>query len=414
MPALPWGLTVYGFRAKTLEEIRSEMETRAIDELRDADGRALLNVKVGPVHQIIGICSSQARELWEALEALHAAADPDRAIGAAQDALCALTGTTRQAPTKSRLTATLTLTNGTTVPAGSIASVVGAPDRRFVTLEDVTATADDDYDVECEAETAGPVAANAGTLTVIETPVAGWTAVTNALDAVQGADVEEDSELRARREEELSAQGTSPRDAIRADLLRMLAAADITNGSVTVLMNVTDVVDGDGLPPHSVEALVHDGTDDGSGIDDDAIAQVLWDTVAAGIQTYGTSTGTAVDSLGVEHTVSFSRPTLKTVYVSVSVNVATSRGWDASAGSTSIKEAIVALGESVHGVGDDVTRFRLLSAVFDVEGVIDVTAFTLGFTATPVGTVNLTIAARELAVFDTSRVVVTPTVVTPP
>jgi uncharacterized phage protein gp47/JayE len=410
----PWGLTVYGFRAKTLEEIVDTIETRAKAEILDSEGRPLLNTKAGPVHQLIGIFASEARVVWEVVEAVHGATDPDRASGAALVSVGALTGSEKLGATNSTVTATVTLGAGVTLPAGSIASVDGDPDARFVTLDDVGGGAAGDYEVELVAETAGPVAANAGTLTEIETPVSGWTAITNELDAVQGSLEESDAEFRVRRDDELESQGTSPQDAIRADLLRLLAANEISTGSVTVAMNVTDFTNGDGLPPHSVEAIVYDGTDDGSALDDDAIAQVLWTTVAAGIATHGTSSGTAIDALGVDHTVEFSRPTPKPVYISTSINVAPSRGWDEDAGEDAVATAIAAFGDANHGVGDDVSRFRMLSSVFETLGVIDVTAFTLGFSASPVGTANLTIAARELATFDTSRIVVTPTVVTPP
>lgn len=414
MPSLPWGLTPYGFRAKTLDEILSGLEARAIAEIVDEEGRPLLNVKVGPIAQLLGIFASEAREVWEVVEAVHAANDPDRASGAALASVGALTGSEPLGATPSTVVATVTLGAGVTLPAGSIASVDGDPDARFVTLADVGGGAAGDYEVELESETAGPIAANAGTLTEIETPVAGWSAITNALDAVQGTLVETDADFRIRRDDELEAQGTSPQDAIRADLLRLLADAEITNGGVTVAMNVTDATDGDGLPPHSVEAIVYDGTEDGSGLTDDEIAQRLWETVAAGIATHGTSSGTAIDALGVERTVEFSRPTLVPIYVDVTVDVALARGWDEDAGADAVAAAIAAAGDELHGVGDDVIRYRLIAAALSITGVIDVEVMTVGTTASPVGMGNVTIGARELATFDTSRIDVTVDVGSPP
>lgn len=414
MPSLPWGLTPYGFRAKTLEDIQAGLEGELRDKIRDAEGRPNLNTKAGPIHQVIGTVASAAREVWELAEAVHAATDPDRATGAALATVCAITGTEPIGATRSRVTAIVALGMGVTLPAGSIASVDGTPTARFVTIAPVTATSAGNYEVLLDGETPGPIGANAGTLTVIETPVSGWSAITNPLDAVLGTLEETSAELRARRERELDAQGTSPRDAIRADLLRLLIQHGITNGSASVFMNTGDVTDGDGLPPHSVETIVYDGTDDGSALSDDAIAQLLWDTVAAGIQTYGTSTGTAIDAVGIEHQVAFTRPTVIPIYVATSTNVATSRGWDAVGGEDAIKEAIATRGDAEFGVGDDVIRFKLLSAVFGVPGVIDVTAFTLGTSINPVGTSNLVIGRRQIAAFDTSRVAVTATPVSPP
>ena len=413
MPTLPWGLTPYGFRAKTLEEIRDEVETRLRDNIRDSEGRRVLNTKVGPTAQFVGVVSSAAREAWESLEAVHAAIDRDRASGAALRSNTAITGTHALGATKSTVTLTLTLGSTVTVPAGSIVSVDGTPEARFVTTEAVTSTSAGDYDVEAEAETAGPIVANATTLTVIETPVAGWTAATNTLDAVEGALAETDSELRARAENELAAPGRSPQDAIRAVLLQLLRDNGITRGSVTVYMNVTDVEDGDGLPPHSVEAVVYDGTDDATGLTTAKIAETLWSCVGAGIRSHGTTSTTVRDSTSVAQPVKFTRPTLKPVYLAAAANVSVSRGWDAENGETNAKNAIVAHGKSIHGVGDDVAMLRMGASAF-LAGVLDVTSFTLGFSASPVGTANLTIGRRELATFDTGRVEFTATIVSPP
>src|SRR5262249_36114068 len=76
--------------------------------------------------------------------------------------------------------------------------------------------------VACEAVDTGPLPAPAGTLTVIDTPVAGLSSVTNAADAILGRNQETDSELRIRREEELRAAGKGTVDAIRALLLEVL------------------------------------------------------------------------------------------------------------------------------------------------------------------------------------------------
>lgn len=402
--SLPWGLTTAGFVAKPLATVLEEIEEAEKEQISPE-----LNVKAGPTHQINGIFASKVRELWELAEAVHAAGDPDRASGASLDAVAALRGSTREAATKSRVTETVTLGASMTLPAGSIVSVLGDPTARFVTLTAVTSVLAGNYSVEMEAESAGIVAANAGTLTEIETPVAGWTAATNALDAVLGTVVETDAGLRARSESELAAQGTSPADAIRADLLDLTGVV-----TVQVFENVTSVTDADGLPPHSVEAVVYDGSEGGTTVAADDIAQVLWDTVAAGIETYGSSSGTATATDGTTHTMRFSRPTVRPVYVSPTVSAAIARGWDTAEGADLVAAAIVAVGDDAFGSGDDVIRRRLEAGAMAIPGVIDLTAFTLGFSASPVGTANLVVGRRELATFDTSRVVVTVNLVTPP
>lgn len=86
-----------------------------------------------------------------------------------------------------RSTATLTLsgTPGTIVPAGSLIkhNLSGA---EFQTVAPATIGGGGSVDVGAESILYDAISANIGTLTVIQTPVAGWASVTNAAAAVLG------------------------------------------------------------------------------------------------------------------------------------------------------------------------------------------------------------------------------------
>lgn len=408
IPSLPYGLTPGGFVAKPLAKIREDIEAGLRQATARPDGTEVLNTKVGVAASLVGIFSAPVRELWELAESVYAARTREGASGAALDDVNAITGSARDEASRSLVIQSLVLEAGTTVSAGSVVSLVGSPDIRFRTRLDVVAGITGTYSVQCEAEEPGPIAAPAGSLTVIETPVVGWLSTTNPADAAVGASRESDAAYRARGEAELATAGTAPLDAIRADLLEVPGVI-----SVSVFQNVTDAIDVNGLPPHSVEAIVYDGTSDGSAVTDDAIAEALFAAVGGGIATHGTITVNVTDATGEVHAVAFSRPAERLVYVSATLSVAPVRGW-ASTSTAAAKAAIVAFGRAGFLVGDDVVRFRLMSSLFASRGLIDVTAFTLGFAPSPVGTTNLGIGARELAAFDTSRVVLTVNEVSPP
>lgn len=395
--SLPFGVTVAGFLAKDLDTIRTE--------LREAFVRALgaVNVEASPIHQLIELYANRERTLWELAESVYAASDPDSASGAALDALGALTGTPRDPATSSTVTLSVTLEATTTLPAGSVASVTGNPTARFVTLAEVTSTTAGVYEVLAESEDTGPVAGLAGTITEIATPVSGWTAVTNALDAVPGTDLETDTSYRARREDELAAVGTGTADAMRAELLAVdgIVAAYVFENATDLPYVLGPVT----LSPHSLAALVYDGTDDGSAVTADTIAQAIWDAKPVGIETAGTETGTAVDASGVSHTIRFTRPTPAPVYIDAIVDVSILDGWDATTGEDEIKAAIVAFAEEAFGIGDDVILTRLYRPIYSVAGVVDA-AIEMGFAAAPSGTSNLSISPGGLATFDTSRITV--------
>lgn len=438
---MAYGVTATGFSVKTYEVIVEELH----DAWRAAFGASSLGERA---QRLLAIVAERLAEVWELAEDVYAAFDPDGAVDDALDALCALTGTTREPASESTVTLTLTGTGATVVPAGStvetastaiefttdedatLAELVAWANTTAYVLDDrrsnggnsyicitagtsagsggPTTTADDitdgtvhwrylgegtaAVDVTATATATGPLVATSGDLTEIVTPVSGWLGVTNLLDADLGTDLETDEDLRVRRGDELAGGGASTADAIRAAVLDV---ADVT--TCRVFYNDSDVTDADGVPPHAVEVLVQGGAD-----------QDIWDallaSVAAGIATHGDEAGTAEDSEGVSHDVYFSRPEARTVYAEIVLT----KDPDTypTDGDAQVKAAIVAL-EDVLGVGYDVTASRVSAAVFSVTGVLDVTDVDIGTSAAPPDGTTITVSTRQVATFDTSRITVT-------
>jgi uncharacterized phage protein gp47/JayE len=383
---MSYGVTPQGFAPMSLQDIKSELEA----EFRSRFGAGINLEPESVFGQVVGIFSEREALLWELAQSIYNADRPDSAAGASLDTLAALTGASRLAATKSTVTGTAAGDEGTVLPAGRVVSVDGSG-ARFVTLEEVTIPASGSVDVACEAEEFGPVPAYAGTLTVIETPVAGWDSFINAADAVVGRDVETDASFRLRREELLRSQGNSALEALRADVLAVEGVE-----SCTVFENTTSETDADGMPPHSVEVLVQGG-------DDHAIAEAIWNSVAGGIATHGTSSIVVIDSQGAAREVKFSRPTERQIWVAV--NGAKDADRYPADGDEQIKAAIAAAGFALQ-LGDDVVSSALYPAVFYVSGVIDVTSILIGFAAQPSSSATLPIGTRERAVFDTARITV--------
>lgn len=400
---------VVGFVKRPIDDIKTQIEQNLIDEVSPS-----LDVSSSsPAGQLIGAVLKPIQELWDLAQAEYVAIDPDRNSGDAQDAVCAITGTLRGVATHSQAkSVTVTLTAGTTLITGTtLAAVQGNPNAIFrfrgveptggnpVVNANFTAPSSGNFSVRFESVDTGPVAANAATLTVIVTPISGWTVVTNPTDAILGLNIETDSDLRVKREQELAALGSTPLDALRAELVTLLADNGIV-GSVSAFENDLDTVDADGRPGHSVEALVNDN----SLLSNNAIAQVIWNGKAGGIQTFGSTTGTATDALGLPRTMNFNRPTLKPVYFAVSFTVTPNFPAD---GDAQIKAAMVLSGQTGRNVGDDVMQNRFFGPIYTVAGVGEVTILNLGFSASPVTSTDLVIALRELATFDTGRISLT-------
>ncbi len=389
------GLTDKGFIAKTIEELKKEIEDDELSSISPA-----LNLEANqPIGQLNAVVAKKLAEIWELLGTVTSMFNPNKAENFLLDNTCALTGTIREPKKKSTVSLSCNVNNNFSAAAGTMfVAVSGSPEIIFTNAADVgPLTPAGTYPIAFESVAYGPVVANAGTLTVI-TPLTGWNSATNALDAELGNFDEEDPDLRERRKDELSAPGASTVDAIRADVLQVPGVKQCY-----VFENTTLTTDGNGLPGKSTEVVIFDGlTPEASNTD---VAQVVWNSKPSGSETYGTTTANAVDSTGVTRAVKFSRATVKSVWLEYDVLV--NPNYFPSNGADLIKDAAVAYGEVALNLGVDVFSVAFKAQALLVPGVLDVTALRLGFSASPVGVVNLTITNREIADLDTSRISVT-------
>lgn len=247
-------------------------------------------------------------------------------------------------------------------------------------------------EINASAEEAGAIAAPAGSLTVIETPVAGWDSVVNEADATVGNDTETDTELKIRREEEIAVAGRATPDAVRA---RVLEVEGVT--AAVMFENDSDVTDLSGIPPHAFRMTVQ------GGVDQD-IWDALFDSKAAGIRTDGSQVGTVVDSQGFNQTVRFERPTEVDIWVEIDLEVDVNLWPDD--GVEESEAAVLAYGNALN-IGEDVIVYPDLICSLDaVPGITNVIP-RVGTSASPTEDDNIAIAPTEIAKFDSSRITVT-------
>lgn len=393
------GLDSTGFTVKLLTEILSEIQ---ISEQNRIDAALDLSTEKA-IGQLNGVFAEREALLWELVRVAMSAFDPDQAEGYLLEALSALTGTVRRPASRSLVTCSVNLDAAVTLPTGSRASVQGQPTKVFRTVADVTSTTAGNYPADFEGEVTGPLAAAAGTLTVIAGPVAGWNSVTNATDAALGRVLDTDATLRERRAAELSRAGSSTPDAIRADILAIDGVE-----KVTIFENLTDFADSAGIPAHSIEILVFDGIV--PSVTNAVLAQAIWDARGAGVRTYGNSNGTAVDSEGVTHVMYFSRPVVKTVWVTAVVD---GEGVVPDNAPVLLRDWLVTQGNIDLQPGVDVIALALRCLLLDTKKdlgyvwVNDVPSLLLGFSNPPILGSNLTISAREIGRLDTARTTIT-------
>jgi len=383
------GVDSTGFTIKTLAEVLADLDASLRTEL----GENLRLDADSVLGQIRGALGTEISLVWEALGEVAAALDPDQAVGVYLDALAALSGITpRQQATRSTGTITVNGTSGTVIPAGSrvrdAASTVTVETTAAVTIAGATS-------VPVQALTTGPIEAAAASLTVIVTPVAGWSSSTNAAALTPGQNIESDLQLRARRESSLQASGTGTDGGIRAALLEIVEQA-------VVLSNRTNSTAADGTPAHAVRAILY--PDPNSATVEAAIATAYFGQLPAGIQAWGTSvTATVTDSQGVDHTIEWDYATEVDVYIDVTVTLAP--GSDVVA--ADIQAAIVAYVNALE-VGDDVRVLRVYQAIQAVsDDVLSASSLAIDIIDPPVATSDLAIDIDEIARTATANIGVT-------
>jgi uncharacterized phage protein gp47/JayE len=349
-----YGVTPEGFVRKRLAVILQELNA----EMKAIFGEELNLTPESPDGQVNGATSESYANLWELAELSYNARNPSAAVGAALSSLVQLNYITRLPATRTTADVTLGGTPGAVIPAGSLMSA-SATDTKYETTAEATLDGLGSAVVEARGLEFGEISCPAASIDTIDSPVVGWATVTNLAEGLIGTEEETDVELRARRERSTSTGAQAILDAMFAAINNI---PGVTN--LTILENDSNIVDANGLPPHSFEVIVVGG-------DDQAIADTIWAKKSTGSTPAGTSDVDIVDSQGITHTMRLTRPAQIDIYVKVTVTTFADYPAD---GDDLIKQAIVdyANGDLIAGrgfsVGDDVIYTRLYTPINSVPG----------------------------------------------
>lgn len=463
---MTYGITPQGFVIKPFGTCLSDINAA----FQSAFGATVDLSPSQPFGLLASILATQQFNLWQLAQATYKARDPDAAQGAGLIELAAITGTIPVIPTQSSATLLLTGTNGTAIVTGQTVSGANSgpafTTQAAVTLVTGTAWATGttyatgavryangntyyctagglsaaggsgpsgtgsaivdnlatwafagagtaSATVQALSVLYGAVVARAGSLTVISTPVAGWSGAYNGLDAILGTAPQSDAQLRIRRQQELAASGNATVAGIQAQLTALVAPSGgplLT--AANVFENPTDNVDGYGLPPHSINVVaLYPGAP--ISATDTSIATAILNTKAAGIKTFGAQSKVVTDSQGYAQTINFDYPTAEWVWVQVSVTAKAAT----FPGIAAVQSAITNYAQGVYPefagyiAGSTVYSSPLSQMILDqVGGVLDVTSIGTAITAVGGGTPgSYTSAGKassrvQLPQFDSTRI----------
>ncbi|EFL9897560.1 baseplate J/gp47 family protein, partial [Escherichia coli] len=267
---------------------------------------------------------------------------PTTAQAAALSSNVKINGITRKVATNSTADLLLTGTAGTTITNGS------ARDKNGIIWNfpaSVAIGVDGTVLVTATCANSGSVAALAGTITTINTPTRGWVSVTNPVAATVGSPAETDAELRIRQGQSVALPSITPFEGVDGAIANV---AGVTRHKL--YENDTGATDSNGLPPHSISAIVDGG-------DVTEIAQTIRGNKGQGTATYGKTSVTVPDTYGNPHVISFSRSTDVPIFVAITLKVFT--GYTSQIGEQ-IKQAVA---DYINGltIGDDVLLSRIYS-----------------------------------------------------
>ena len=346
-------------------------------------------------YQFLSILALKQNDTLQAIQLAYNNRSPVSAIGSALDGLVKINGLTRKVPSFSTCVVILSGVPGTSISNGIVTDI---NNNRWDLPAQISIGANGSVSATAQCETLGAITALSGNINGIATPTKGWISVTNTVSAVPGIAVETDSQLRARQD-------------ISTYLPSQTLLAGTTAGIASVLgvtryqvyENDTGTADANGLPPHSITAVVE------GGIDGD-IASQIHSRKGIGCYTNGTTMVLVADSYGKNTTIRFYRPSYVPIFVNINVTKMARYTDNMTA---AIQLAISTYLNSLQ-IGETLV-FSVLNAVaMSVQPnlsapVFAITAVTTAKTINPTGTVDIPIAFNEVTQGILDNIVVTAT-----
>ena len=311
---------------------------------------------------------------------------PSTAQGTGLSSLVKINGLSRLVASNSNAAVNIGGTPGTTIVNGIVADSSG---NQWALPASVVIPGTGTITVEAVAVNQGAITAAANTITTIATPVFGWSTVANPAAANPGNPVETDAQLRLRQAASVSLQAVTP---LAATVAAVEALPGVT--AVAAFENATSAVDANGAPAHSIYLTV-------SGGNPISIAQAIANKKTPGCATYGSTSETIVDSVGVSHSINFNVTALVRVQLQITINPLS--GYTSSVGTA----LVAALSAYVSGlsINQNVQWGRLWGIAYSVAGAgtFEVTALTINIYGNSPGTADLTIpytSQASLAIAD--------------
>jgi len=253
-------LTASGLTTDTLQEIITDLE----DGLKAIYGDDINIESNSPDGQRINIDALIVKDILNLLVAINNSFDPDLAQGVTLDQRVAINNIQRAGATYTFQDVIVTVDRALNLqgldadannPDGVGFTVSDDEGNQFILLDSQSPISAGSYTYSFRAKNLGAIETSLNTITNIDTVILGVTSVNNTTtQSTLGIDEETDFQLRERRRRSPAIRSKAALDGILANLLSL---EGVVNASV--YENVTNSTDSNGLPPHSMYAIVEGG-----------------------------------------------------------------------------------------------------------------------------------------------------------
>lgn len=376
-------LTAAGFTRDDLATILANMQTDILAIYPDATLDA--STQDG---QLVGIFANAIDQIGQVVEAVYDSGSPSLAYGVTLARIAEYNGIRVIDGTQSQVVLKFGGNVGMDIPANTQVKC-SANNELFYTIVDAVIDATGFVLVDALAVNVGAIPAPSNTLTILMFPMYGVRTVTNPDDALIGKDRETDAQLRLRRAYSTATPSQSILEGIKG------AVANIPEVlQVQAYENKTDLPDANGLPPHSFSLVAQGG-------EDQDIANAIFIREPVGSNQYGNTTVTVYDSYNLPHPVTFMRPPVIQIFITVEVTPLA--GWSDTM-IAAMQANIVAWTQANWLIGVPVIQSQLYIPINATGTQFAVARVLLGKTSAVSDTEMIVIGYNEIAEVETSNI----------
>lgn len=345
--------------------------------------------------QMLAVFAQAISDCNNACIATYNQFSPSTSQGAGLSSVVKINGLARLIPTNSTVNVTIVGQAGTIITNGIVADTNG---NQWNLPSTVTIPIGGSIIVTATAVESGAVTAQASTVTQIITPTLGWQTVNNASQATAGNPVESDATLRQRQSISTELPAESIIGAIYGALANLTGVTQLK-----IFENDTGSPDANGLPAHSIAVVIEGG-------DAPTIAQTIEQKKTPGTATYGTTSETVTDPVGVPVVINFFVPTQITILVNITIKALT--GYTSTIGALIIANIV----DYINGLGIYANNGLLsLSSIYapaydtGYSSTYNITALTIAISPGSPAASDLSVAFNQLPIITTPNVALTVT-----